>query len=134
VQISPLAIRGLETLDSLTESVASEQLDGIITLMDSSLAEMKIIDIVTHGRLPSMCEARGHPMGGGLMSYGANPFVWYGRATEYIDKILKGAKPADLPVEQPTDFELVISMQRSPGSRAESFPPSILAQTTVLLQ
>ena len=72
-------------------------------------------------------------MGGGLMSYGANPFIWYGRATEYIDKILKGAKPADLPVEQPTDVELVISMARV-QALGLTIPPSILAQTAEILQ
>ena len=66
-------------------------------------------DFATRARLPSMFDGREAVELGGLMSYGANPADNFRRAAGYVDKILKGAKPADLPVEQPTKFELVFS-------------------------
>jgi putative ABC transport system substrate-binding protein len=71
----------------------------------------RIADLAVKNRLPSMCETSDYVEAGGLMSYSANSADQYGRAAVYVDKILKGAKPADLPVEQPTKFELVINLK-----------------------
>src|SRR5207253_3659640 len=72
---------------------------------------LRVIELSAQRRLPGMFVFSFYPRAGGLMSYGANAEDLYRRAAEYVDKILKGAKPADLPVERPTKFELVINLK-----------------------
>jgi putative ABC transport system substrate-binding protein len=69
-----------------------------------------IIDFATKNRLPTMCQQRDNVVSGGLMSYGANLRVLFRRNAGQVQKILQGAKPADLPVEQPTTFDLVVNL------------------------
>ena len=71
----------------------------------------RILDFVTKNRLPAIFGAPETVEAGGLMSYGANILDLYRRAAIYVDKILKGTKPADLPVEQPTKFEFVVNLK-----------------------
>jgi putative ABC transport system substrate-binding protein len=71
----------------------------------------RIVELASNNRLPGMYQAREFVDGGGLMSYGANLDDLFRRTATYVDKILKGAKPADLPVERPTKFELVINVK-----------------------
>jgi putative ABC transport system substrate-binding protein len=73
--------------------------------------QKRIVDFALKSRLPSLYSSRGYVEAGGLMSYGADFADGYRRVAIYVDKILKGAKPADLPVEQPTKFELVINLK-----------------------
>jgi putative tryptophan/tyrosine transport system substrate-binding protein len=71
----------------------------------------RIVQLAANNRLPGMYQAREFVDAGGLMSYGANLDDLFRRTPTYVDKILKGAKPADLPVERPTKFELVINVK-----------------------
>ena len=70
-----------------------------------------MVDVADKARLSAMCSRKEHVEAGCLMSYGTNYPALYHRTAAYVDKILKGAKPADLPVEQPTKFELVINLK-----------------------
>jgi len=71
----------------------------------------RIADLTAKARLPTMFQRREPVEAGGLMSYGPDYYDMYRRSAAYVDKILRGAKPADLPVEQPTKFELVINLK-----------------------
>jgi len=93
----------------------------------------QIIDLAARYRLPAIYEHRAYVTAGGLMAYGPDDRETPRRVTAYIDKILKGAKPADLPVEQPTKFELVINM-RTAKALGLTIPPSVLVRADELIQ
>jgi putative ABC transport system substrate-binding protein len=87
----------------------------------------RIANFALKSRLPSVYSSRGYVEAGGLMSYGADLADGYRRVAIYVDKILKGAKPADLPVEQPTKFELVINLKTAKQINL-TIPPNVLAR------
>jgi putative tryptophan/tyrosine transport system substrate-binding protein len=93
----------------------------------------RLAELAAMSHLPTMHNVRPYVEAGGLMSYGPNPLDINRRAAVYVDKILKGAKPADLPVEQPTRFELVINLKTAKqlGLR---IPPHILFQADEVLK
>ena len=91
------------------------------------LTENGLSDFALKSRLPSMYTNREFVDAGGLMSYGADLADSYRRVAYYVDKILKGAKPADLPVEQPTKFELVINLKTA-KQIGLTIPPNVLAR------
>jgi len=84
-------------------------------------------------RLPSMNEDRVYVEAGGLMSYGTNDAAQFQRAAYYVDRILKGAKPPDLPVEQPTKFELVINLKTA-KQIGLTIPPNVLARADKVIK
>jgi putative ABC transport system substrate-binding protein len=93
----------------------------------------RLVDAVAGSRLPAIHPARVYVEAGGLMSYGPNlPVVW-ARAAAYVDKIFKGAKPGDLPVEQPTEFELVINMKAA-KALGLTIPPSLLQRADQVIE
>jgi putative tryptophan/tyrosine transport system substrate-binding protein len=93
----------------------------------------KIAALALEHRLPTIFEERGYVEAGGLMSYGPNLLDLYRRAATYVDKILKGAKPADLPVEQPSKFELVINLKTA-QALGLTIPPTLLFQADEVLR
>src|SRR3981081_1415694 len=87
---------------------------GALTVLPSAMffnERRRLVDLAAKNRLPTVFPWREFVDAGGLMAYGANVADLFRRAATYVDKILKGAKPADLPVEQPTKFELVINLK-----------------------
>ena len=93
----------------------------------------RLVDAVAGSRLPAIYPARLYVEAGGLMSYGPNlPDLWR-RAAAYVDKILKGAKPGDLPVEQPTTFELVIN-NRTAKAMGLTIPPSLVLRADEIVE
>jgi ABC-type uncharacterized transport system substrate-binding protein len=93
----------------------------------------RIADFALQNRLPSVYEWRGAVEDGGLMSYGRRGADMNRRAAVYVDKILKGAKPADLPVEQPMTFELVINLKTA-QTLGLTMPPTLLFQATDVIR
>jgi putative ABC transport system substrate-binding protein len=128
LQLQSLEVRGLEPdLEAAFQAAEKAHVDALITgnnLM--TLQHMnRIIELAAKYRLPTMYEESQWVEGGGFSYYGADLVALYRRAAFYVDKILKGTKPADLPVEQPTKFELVINLKTAKqiGLR---IPPSVL--------
>jgi putative ABC transport system substrate-binding protein len=118
------------------KSMVEEQTQAVIVLTDpltSTLAGKSIADLAIRDRLPIMCELREFTASGGLISYGPSLLVMAQRAATFVDKILKGAKPADLPVEQPTKFELVINLKTAKALGLK-IPPSVLGRADQVIE
>jgi ABC-type uncharacterized transport system substrate-binding protein len=109
--------------------------DALIVTADGThqLRQAWIVDFVAKRRLPTMYQLKEYVEAGGLMSYGASITDNYRRAAVYVDKILKGAKPADLPVEQPTKFELVINLKTA-KTLGITVPHSLLLRADEAIQ
>ncbi len=114
-------------MERVIEQVAMERPDALITL-PSPLGRYRkrIVDLAAENRLPAMFDKRFFVDAGGLMSYGASIPNIMRRAAFYVDRILTGAKPADMPVERPTKFELVINL-KSAKKLGLTIPPQFLA-------
>ena len=114
VHLRSLDVRGSKLdLDGAFREALKARVDAVITITNNPLFRnsKKIAGLALKSRLPSMYEGTTWVETGGLMSYSANDFELFRRAATYVDKILKGAKPADLPVEQPTKFEFAINLK-----------------------
>jgi putative ABC transport system substrate-binding protein len=109
--------------------MSKQRPDGFLVLSGPLMGASgkRIADFALKSRLPSVHGTRSYVDAGGLMSYGADQADSYRRVATYIDKILKGAKPADLPVEQPTKFELVINLKTA-KQIGVTIPPNVLAR------
>ena len=135
VTLQPLAVRGPEDLQSALAATTRERAGALVVVPDPMMISNRtsIIGFAAKNRLPAMYFAREFVEAGGLMSYGPSLYENYRRAATFVDKILKGAKPADLPVEQPTKFELVINMKTA-KALGITFPQSILIRTDQVIQ
>ncbi len=113
IKLVPVEVRLSDDLDAAFQSLARERVDNVLVLQDPlSLSERRRIAMLAiAARLPTMFGFREHVDAGGLMSYGIDLRANFRRAADYVDKILKGTRPADLPVELPTKFELVINLK-----------------------
>jgi ABC-type uncharacterized transport system substrate-binding protein len=114
IRLQSLNARGSEPdLEGALREAVKGRAGAVITITNSPLLRnsKRITALALKNRLPSMYEGSTWVEAGGLMSYSANDFELFRRAATYVDKILKGAKPADLPIEQPTKFEFVINLK-----------------------
>jgi putative ABC transport system substrate-binding protein len=116
-------------LEDAFQSAVKAAANALVTNRDAVTASYakQIADLSIKHRLPSMNEDRPYVEAGGLMSYAANDAEQFRRAAYYVDRILKGAKPADLPIEQPTKFEFVINLKTA-KQIGLTIPPNVLAR------
>jgi putative tryptophan/tyrosine transport system substrate-binding protein len=116
-------------LESAFQSAVKEQAGAVITMSGPSqaLSRARVAQLAAKSRLPAIYPEEAFVDAGGLISYGPNRYDTYRRMAIYVDKILKGAKPADLPVEQPTKFELVINLKAA-KQIGLTIPPNLLAR------
>jgi putative tryptophan/tyrosine transport system substrate-binding protein len=128
VKLEPVEVRSPNDIEIAFAKMTEARPDALIVLQDALTLQHRkeIIDFTIERRLPGMFVAREWVAAGGLMSYGENLAEMYRRGAYFVDKILKGAKPADLPVEQVTKFELIINLKTARGM-SWIIPPQILA-------
>jgi putative tryptophan/tyrosine transport system substrate-binding protein len=113
IKVQSLEVRSPDDFDSAFEAVMRQNASALITVEDPLTVGQRqlIVEFAAKNSLPAIYGLREFVASGGLISYGANIADLYRRAAGYVDKILKGAKPSDLPVEQPSKFELVINLK-----------------------
>jgi len=113
VHLQHLGARGPEEFDGAFAAMARDRAEALLVIATSTFLvhRSRLAELAVKARLPTMNSFREQVEAGGLMAYAVNMADFVGHAAEYVDKILRGAKPADLPVEQPTRFELVINLK-----------------------
>jgi putative ABC transport system substrate-binding protein len=128
VKLDPFEVRSPTDIETAFARMTETRPDALIVLQDALTLQHRkeIIDFTVERRLPGMFVAREWVASGGLMSYGENLAEMYRRGAYFVDKILKGAQPADLPVEQVTKFELIINLKTA-KAMGWTIPPEILA-------
>jgi putative ABC transport system substrate-binding protein len=135
VRLQFVEARGPEDFDRAFSDMTGARA-GALTVLTSSMffgERRRLVDLAAKHRLPAVYQWREFVDAGGLMSYGPNRPDWYRRAATYVDKILKGAKPADLPVEQPTKFELVINLKTA-KALGLTIPQSLLQRADQVIE
>jgi len=135
VQLQLLEARGPDEFDVAFASMAKERVGALLVLVDPvfNLHGTRLADLAAKSRLPAAYTNRLPVEAGGLMSYGPSFSDLWRRAAGYVDKILKGAKPADLPAEQPTKFELVINLKTA-KALGLSIPQALLLRADEVIQ
>ncbi len=130
-----LGARDAAGIDAAFTQAVRERVGGLIPVSSPVFAAHKrdIVSLAAKHRLPAMYEHRDFVDSGGLMSYGPNLDDVFRRAAVFVDKILKGSKPGDLPVEQPTKFELVINLKTAKALRL-TIPPAVLLRADEVIQ
>jgi putative ABC transport system substrate-binding protein len=135
IKLQSVEIRDASGFDSAFATMNAERAQALIVVIDPLTVRYRgqIAALAAKHRLPAMYGFRDFAEAGGLMAYGANVTELCRRAAVYVDKLLKGAKPADLPVEQPTKFEFVINMKTA-KALALTIPPSLLVRADAVLE
>ena len=135
VQLQLLEAGGPNEFDNAFAAMARERAEALLVVLDPFFGfhRARLSDLAAKSRLPAMYGSREYPEAGGLMSYGADFRHNFRRSATYVDKILKGAKPADLPIEQPTKFELVINLKTAKALDLR-IPPSLLLRADQVIE
>ena len=130
LQLQSFGVQGSKPdLDGAFQDAAARRVDALITVTNANILrnQERVAELALRHRLPSMFEGSTWVEAGGLISYSTNDLEIYRRAATYVDRILKGAKPADLPIEQPTKYEMVINLKTA-KQIGLTIPPAVLAR------
>jgi putative tryptophan/tyrosine transport system substrate-binding protein len=135
IKVQPVAVRVAEDLDAAFATLVKDKPKALIILADRIFLHnrVRLMDFATQNRLPGVYAYRELVEAGGLMSFGPSYEDMHRRAATYVDKILKGAKPADLPIEQPTRFNLLIN-RGAAKALGLTIPQSILARADEVIE
>ena len=135
LQIRSLKVGTGEEIEVAFQAATGEGAQALLVPLTLLTLEhrARIVELAAEHRLPAMFDARPFTGVGGLIAYGANGEAVHRRAATYLDKILQGARPGDLPIEQPTDFELIISLKTA-QALGLTIPESVLQQATEIIQ
>jgi putative ABC transport system substrate-binding protein len=135
LELELVEVRAPEDLEGAFATIRRGRAGGVVVLTDAMFIAQRhrIADLATKSRLSTVFSRRENVEGGGLMSYGPSLSDQFRRAATYVDKILKGAKPADLPIEQPTTLELVINLKTA-KALGLTIPQSLLARADEVIQ
>jgi len=135
VKLQYLDVRGPKDIETAFREARKARADAVVVLASPILesARTQVADFAAKSRLPAIYHVPEFVEAGGLMSYGVSFIDLYRRAATYVDKILKGAKPADLPVEQPTKFELAINLKAA-KQIGLTIPPNVLARADKVIR
>ncbi len=133
--VRSVEVRDTRDLDAAFAAIIHEHPEALLLLVDPLTLSQRsrIVEFAAEQRLPAIYETRDFVDVGGLMSYGPNSLELFRRAATYVDKILRGAKPGDLPIEQPTKFELVINLKAA-KALGINFPNSILLRADKVIE
>jgi putative ABC transport system substrate-binding protein len=135
LQVRPAEVRRPEDLEKAFARIAHERPEALALAASNMLRahRARIVELAARHRLPATFSERSYVEAGGLMSYGPDEKAIFRQLATYVDKILKGVKPGDLPIEQPTKFELVINL-KTVKALGLTIPPSVLARADELIQ
>lgn len=135
LQLQSLEVRGPDDFEKAFRGATTKRASALLTLTDTLTItqQSQIVELAAKRRLPAMFQTGDFVDAGGLMSYGPNDADLFRRTVTYVDKILKGAKPGDLPVEQPTRFELVINLKTA-KKIGLTIPPEMLVRADKVLK
>ena len=135
VQLQYLDVVDPRTIDTAFGAARTHRVDAVLVLTSvvTTTQREKIIDLAAKNRLPALYFTAEWVEAGGFLAYGASFTDLFRRAASYVDKILKGANPADLPVEQPTKFELVINLKTA-KALGLTIPPSLLLRADQVIE
>jgi putative tryptophan/tyrosine transport system substrate-binding protein len=132
IEIAPTAmVRGLDEIDAAFAAMKNEKADAVV--VQGSLSRKDVAELALKHRLPAATVPRSFAEVGGLMSYGFNAADSFRRAASFVVRVLQGGKPADMPVEQPTKFELVINLKTARALGLE-VPPTLLARADEVIE
>jgi len=135
IQLIPLPVQKKEDIPAAVDSAAKQRADALLVLPDpvTGSHRSQLIELVRRARMPAMYGYREFPDAGGLISYGPNLRAMYRRTAVYVDRILKGAKPSELPVELPATFELVVNL-RTAKALGLAIPHSVLLRADRVIE
>ena len=135
VTLLPIEARGPEQWEVAFAAIAGQRADGLMTMQDANtyIHAQRLAELAARSRIPAVFPYHVNSNAGGLMSYGVNVPDMFRHSATFIDRILKGAKPGDLPVEQPTRFEMIVNLKTA-KALGITIPQTVLLRADEVIQ